>query len=82
MINWKKSSFSNGSSACVEVAHDSDWWKSSFCKPYENCVEVSTGEHVILVRNSRDKDGPVLAYTRAEWDAFIKGAKAGEFDLS
>ncbi|MGH3589241.1 MAG: DUF397 domain-containing protein, partial [Pseudonocardia sp.] len=27
-----------------------------------------------------DPQGPALVYTRAEIDAFIKGAKDGEFD--
>jgi hypothetical protein len=26
--------------------------------------------------------GPALVYTAREWDAFIKGAKDGELDLS
>jgi hypothetical protein len=29
----------------------------------------------------RDRSGPALVYTPREWDAFIKGAKDGEFDL-
>ncbi len=32
------------------------------------------------MRNSRDPDGPVLSYTRAEIAAFLEGIKAGEFD--
>jgi hypothetical protein len=32
------------------------------------------------VRDSRDPDGPVLIFTKAEWVAFSLGAKAGEFD--
>jgi hypothetical protein len=27
------------------------------------------------------RDGGTLIFTRAEWDAFIGGAKDGEFDL-
>lgn len=45
------------------------------------CVETaSIKEGEILVRNSRDPEGPILAFTKAEWVAFIIGAKAGEFD--
>jgi Domain of unknown function (DUF397) len=45
------------------------------------CVETtSIKEDEILVRNSRDPEGPILAFTKAEWVAFIIGAKAGEFD--
>ncbi|MFD1546185.1 DUF397 domain-containing protein [Nonomuraea guangzhouensis] len=31
------------------------------------------------VRDFKDPDGPVLRFTVGEWDAFIKGAKDGEF---
>jgi hypothetical protein len=34
----------------------------------------------LLVRAAGDVDGPVLHYTRAEMDAFVRGAKDGEFD--
>ena len=34
----------------------------------------------IAVRNSRHPDSPALIYTPAEMDAFIRGAKDGEFD--
>jgi hypothetical protein len=34
----------------------------------------------LLVRAAGDADGPVLRYTRAEMDAFVRGAKEGEFD--
>jgi hypothetical protein len=34
----------------------------------------------VALRNSRDPHGPTLVYTRAEISAFLRGAKAGEFD--
>ncbi|WP_331627199.1 DUF397 domain-containing protein [Actinomycetospora sp.] len=34
----------------------------------------------LLVRAAGDADGPVLHYTRAEMDAFVRGVKDGEFD--
>ncbi|MCD2197091.1 DUF397 domain-containing protein [Actinomycetospora endophytica] len=34
----------------------------------------------LLVRAVGDVDGPVLRYTRAEMDAFVRGTKDGEFD--
>jgi len=37
-----------------------------------------TGE--IAVRNSRDPEGPALIYTPDEFEAFILGAKDGDFD--
>jgi len=35
---------------------------------------------MIAVRNSRHPAGPALIYTRAEIDAFISGARDGDFD--
>nr|WP_205861219.1 DUF397 domain-containing protein [Planosporangium flavigriseum] len=47
----------------------------------ENCVEVAFVDGGIAVRQSNNPDGPVLLFTRGEWDAFVEGAKDGEFDL-
>jgi hypothetical protein len=57
------------------------WRKSSLSYSNSNCVEAAAlpGGGVAL-RNSRHPGGPVLEYTRAEWAAFVHGAKAGEFD--
>jgi len=56
------------------------WVKSSYSGPQGNCVEVAHlpgGE--VAMRNSRQPDGPALIFTRAEWDAFLSGARDGEF---
>jgi hypothetical protein len=37
---------------------------------------------VVAVRDSKDPDGPKLAFSHADWRAFVAGVKAGEFDLS
>jgi len=58
------------------------WIKSSHSGSQANCVEVGVstdGEHV-LVRNTRDRSGGMLDFTSAEWDAFLAGARDGEFD--
>jgi hypothetical protein len=47
----------------------------------DNCVEVAFVAGAIAVRDSRNPDGPVLLFTQSEWDAFVGGAKDGEFDL-
>jgi len=54
--------------------------KSSYSQGNGNCVEVKKAE-TITVRDSKDKTGPILMFTIAEWDAFIRGVKDGEFDL-
>jgi Domain of unknown function (DUF397) len=50
-----------------------------------SCVEAGpylddTGR--VAVRNSNDRQGPVVNYTQAEWTAFIAGVKRGEFDFN
>ena len=57
------------------------WRKSTFSGNQGNCVEVADlPDGGIAVRHSQHPAGPVIEYTAAEWDAFLKGAKAGEFD--
>jgi hypothetical protein len=49
-----------------------------------NCVEagpLADGSGRVALRHSKNPDGPVIVYTRAEWDAFIGGAKDSEFDF-
>jgi hypothetical protein len=47
----------------------------------DNCVEVAFVDQAIVVRDSANPQGPALIFTAAEWDAFLGGAKDGEFDL-
>jgi len=44
-------------------------------------VEVALLDVGVAVRDARHPDGDVLFFTPAEWDAFVGGAKDGEFDL-
>ena len=44
-------------------------------------IEIAFVEDKICMRNGEDPDSPVLVFTEAEWDAFVGGAKDGEFDL-
>jgi hypothetical protein len=57
------------------------WQKSRRSNPSGNCVEMAElPDGGIAIRNSRDPHGPVLVYSRAEIEAFIEGAKDGDFD--
>ncbi|MEV5413974.1 DUF397 domain-containing protein [Thermopolyspora sp. NPDC052614] len=49
------------------------------------CVEagpLNDGTGRIALRHSRRPNAEVIVYTRPEWEAFITGAKNGEFDFS
>jgi hypothetical protein len=59
------------------------WRKSQYSNPSGNCVEAAQlPAGAVAVRNSRYPDGPALIFTRAEWEAFLLGARAGDFDGS
>jgi Domain of unknown function (DUF397) len=57
------------------------WIKSSRSFSNGNCVEAaSLPDEGIGVRDSKDPGGPVLRFTSGEWNAFLAGARNGEFD--
>lgn len=58
------------------------WHKSSRSSGNGNCVEVAVVDEVVAVRDTKDRSGPMLVFTAAEWQAFVAGAKDGEFDLA
>jgi hypothetical protein len=72
-VTWRKSRHSGGSGACVEVTvtTDTSQW------PHK-----ADAEKLYLMRDSKKPDGPVLAFTPAEWEAFVLGVRDGEFDIT
>lgn len=69
------------SSAEITLA---SWYKSSASAYNGDCVEVAhLRDGRVAVRDTKDRtSGPALIFTRSEWNAFLAGAKNGEFDSS
>ncbi|MFC4031713.1 DUF397 domain-containing protein [Streptomyces polygonati] len=74
-LAWFKSSYSSGSSGdCVEVALS--WRKSSHSSGDSgDCVEVAACPDTVHVRDSKDKEGPQLAFSPDAWAGFLAYAR-------
>ncbi len=72
--DWRKATASNQSN-CVEVA-----WRTAAASGNSNCVQAAASDGRVLIRDSKDPDGPVLGFTPAEFAAFRDGCAGGEFD--
>jgi Domain of unknown function (DUF397) len=69
----KSSSSSTGN--CVDVEH-------VICVGVGHVAAVDVGEEAFIVVDTKMKgEGPKLVFNRKEWDAFVAGVKAGEFDF-
>jgi Domain of unknown function (DUF397) len=65
-----------GGSAAAPI----DWQVSSLCSGGD-CVAVGRmpSGHVLL-KDTKDPDGPQLRFAASEWRAFLAGVHAGDFD--
>lgn len=72
--DWRKRSRSGANGDCVEVT--ADWRKSSRSGANGNCVEVARGR-VVAVRDSKDPDGPTLAFAPRAWRGFTRDVRGG-----
>ncbi|WP_084693359.1 DUF397 domain-containing protein [Actinomadura atramentaria] len=78
VATWRRSSHSGNGGNCVEVAA---WRKSSHSSRNGDCVEAATVGALHLARDSKNPAGPVLAFDRSTWAAFLDNVKSGDFDL-
>jgi len=56
------------------------WIKATRSDEQGSCVEQRRNDGMIEVRDSKDRSGPVLRFTRSEYVAWLDGARTGEFD--
>jgi len=55
-------------------------WRTAAKSSGGNCVQVTRRDGMIMIADSKHPGGPILSYTPGEFDAFLDGAKKGEFD--
>jgi hypothetical protein len=59
------------------------WRKSTHSNNGGACVEAATNlPAIVAVRDSKDRHGPALTFTRAQWASFITTLKTGRIDLA
>ena len=74
---WRKSSFSQGASNCVEIG---EWRKSAYSQGASNCVETGQGTGVIGIRDTKQADQgddrTVLEFSPGAWGRFLDTVRA------
>lgn len=58
-----------------------NWKKSTRSSAGGDCVEVATPPRAVMVRDSKNQQGPVLSFNAGEWRGFIEAIKTGKFDV-
>jgi hypothetical protein len=57
-------------------------WRKSTASGSEACVEVASAEQSVLIRDSKNPRGPIIAFSGAEWLTFVTRVRAGDFDTA
>lgn len=88
---WRKSTYSGGDNACVEVAQV--WRRSGLVRGQDVRSEaVAPGfgsarssveegsERVFVLRDSKNPEGAMIYLTEEMWNAFLVSVRSGDFD--
>lgn len=46
---------------------------------FGDCVEIEFTGNAVHIRDSKNPDGPVLRFTREEWEPFVRAITHGYF---
>lgn len=60
------------------MSSPAEWQRSTRCGT-NACIAVQHDGAVVHIRSTTSSAAP-LTVTREEWDAFVRGVKAGDFD--
>jgi hypothetical protein len=52
-----------------------DWRKSSFSGQNGSCLETASNSGAVLVRDTTDRNGPMLTFSAEAWQVFVGGLK-------
>ncbi|MGK5554050.1 DUF397 domain-containing protein [Actinomadura kijaniata] len=58
------------------------WRKSTHSDEKSECVEIAAVSAFVLVRDSKDVSGPVLALDRSHWRGLLCGIRDSRFETS
>jgi hypothetical protein len=70
--DWSTSSYSGYNGDCVQAR----WRKASASASNGHCAQVRMANGTVQVRDSKNPDGGMLKFTRAEWESFTAGLRA------
>lgn len=71
---------SSGQMPSSEARQTQPVWRKASFSASGDCVEVAERDSMIMMRDSNSPRSHMLRYTAEEWQAFLHGVKAGEFD--
>lgn len=82
---WRVSSRSSGGGGnnCVEVGTWRKSTRSGGSGSAGNCIEVAActdASHGVAIRDTKHREGAVLAAARPEWAGFLNAVKSGSFN--
>jgi hypothetical protein len=68
----RKSSYSGTNGDCVEIV---TWRKSTRSGTNGSCVEVGAATRVVLIRDTKDREAGLLAFSANAWEIFTASLK-------
>jgi hypothetical protein len=64
----------------MDAGDDTPQWRKSSYSSSGACVEVAPQRDVVLVRDTKNRQGTVLTFAKDDFRAFVAAITAGEFD--